>query len=381
MVDFCVRLDHRYEHRVARSTVTLVTNQPSRLPDYLHKPAGKYDLDGQPIHCGFEGTTDDYAWSEDTSEELLQRVGLSIEKVEEEPVLASPSVLVECQSDYVFNQHELTEAFEEIGVGPLRERFRLARSIRKPRRFLNIFMGLCAKMGDRYSYDAPNPRNLGDIFHHPAPLPGLQLAICNIPVWGPGYKKHQTFSRGAGKSWIEHMKTGPGLRLLFSTFFCPHVDPVNRCTEGTDITSCDDCKKQFQIADAGFPETAFFMRHVSANLRQRVFDRLRPLLKRAFFKANHEWVRSHLMTCSHTDHKGKIIPFSGRTIDASGFPRGQIRSCYKKHTRFARQVDSVLLQRLRCIVADEVGVLAELLLSTTISMPHLVKAEDELVTF
>ena len=206
MVDFCVRLDHRYEHRVARSTVTLVTNQPSRLPDYLHKPAGKYDLDGQPIHCGFEGTTDDYAWSEDTSEELLQRVGLSIEKVEEEPVLASPSVLVECQSDYVFNQHELTEAFEEIGVGPLRERFRLARSIRKPRRFLNIFMGLCAKMGDRYSYDAPNPRNLGDIFHHPAPLPGLQLAICNIPVWGPGYKKHQAFSRGAGKSWIEHMK-------------------------------------------------------------------------------------------------------------------------------------------------------------------------------
>ena len=381
MVDMCVRLDHRYEHRVHRDTVMLLTNQPTRLPNYLHKPAGKYDLNGSPIPCGFEGETADYIWDDGTGEEILQRVGLSIDRVEEEPVLATPSVLVECRSDYVLNQHELTQAFDEIGVGPLRERFTLVRSIRKPRRFLNLFMRHCEKMGDRYSCEAPNPSNLKDIFRHPAPLAGLQLAICNIPVWGPGYKKHQASSEGVGKSWIAQMKTGPGLRLLFSTFFCPHVDPVNRFTEGTNITSCDDCKKQFQIADAGFPETAFFMRHVSGNLRERVFEHLRPLLEKAFFKANHDWVKCHLKSCSHTDHHGKVIPFSGRTIDSKGFPRGQIRSCYKKQARFVRQVDNVLLNRLRCIVADEVGVLDELLLSTIISMPHLVRAEKEFLTF
>ena len=382
MADMCVRLDYRYEHRVHEATVMLVTNQPASLPNYLHKPAGKYGLDGSPITCGFEGVAADYIWDDGTGEELMQSVGLSIERVEEEPILATPAVLAECDSDYVFNQHELTQAFDEIGVGPLRERFTLIRSIRKPRRFLNLFMRLCEKMGDRYACRVPNPRSLRDIFRHPAPLPGLQLTICNIPVWGPGYMKHQTSIEGAGKSWIAQMKTGPGLRLLFSTFFCPHVDPVNRFTEGTDITSCDDCCLQFQIADAGFPETAFFMRHVRGNLRQSVFNQLRPLLEQAFFKANHDWVKRHLISCSHTDHKGKIIPYSeGRTVDARGFPRGQIRSCYKKQARFARQTDSVLLQRLRCIVAAEAGVLDELLLSTTISMPHLVKTEKEFVCF
>ena len=381
MVDTCVRLAGRYEHRVHRTTVMLVTNRHTRLPNYLYKPAGKYGPDGSPLACGFEGGTADYIWNDDeTSEELMQRVGLSIERVEEEPVLATPAVLMECQSDYIFNQHELTQAFDEIGVGPLRERFTLVRSITKPRRFLNLFIRLCEKMRNRYACKAPNPRSLKDIFHHPAPLPGLQLAICNIPVWGPGYMKHQTSTAGAGKSWIAQMKTGPGLRLLFSTLFCPHVDPVNRFTEGTDITSCDDCKKQFQIADAGFPETAFFMRHVSSNLRERVFDQLRPLLEKAFFKANHAWVNTHLKSCSHIDYRGNRIPYLGRKIDTNGFPRGRIRACYKKHALYAREVDCMLLQRLRCIVAAEIGLLDELLISTSISMPHLVRTE-EFLTF
>ena len=410
ITDSCVLTVHRmadtylhhnsfWEHGVGREEIEELTFGLPRLQDHIHITGASWhtvedEVIGGPNHIdalpvqpllqsprNFEERpliVDSMLWTLE-SEGFLNQFGHEV--MDTEPIHGTPVLLFTYTEEYVTRHYNQSEDYSVIGMGPIQERWEIMKGVQNRGKMQGIIFGKLLQHSKRMkrTFAGPLPRAL---FKQEAPLATIQRMICQRAVWGRGYRIHQAVARREGTSWTARMRTGPGLRLLCSVFFCHHTDPENCQNEGHPNSSCNQCKQIFQISEAGFVETATYIRHTRADLRDRVLEKIRPAVSHAFVKSHAVWIEDHLKHCNHLDHRGKVIPYRGGWIlGENGFPSHRIKTCYIMHAVQVERVDAVLLQHARCLVAGEVGLLQELLLSDAVYLPGVEhEEEDQLIS-
>lgn len=390
MADTYIHHNSFWEHGVRREEIKTLTFGLPRLQNHIHITGANWEtiedeVIGAPNHIevlpmqpvlqsprNLEETpliVDGMLFALD-SEAFLNQFGHEVSDTE--PVHGTPVMLFTYTEEYINRHYNQSEEYNVIGMGPIRQRWELVSGVRQQ----GIIFEKLLKHSKRMKKTFGGPLTQA-LFKQQAPLAGIQRMISRRPVWGQGYRIHQGVARREGNSWTARMRTGPGLRLLCSIFFCHHTDPENCEDEGHPNSSCNQCKQIFQISEAGFVETAAYIRHIRADIRDRVLAKIRPSVSHAFVKSHAEWIENHLKHCNHLDHRGKVIPYRGGWIlGENGFPSHRIKTCYMIHAAQVESVDAVLLQQVRCLVAGEVGLLQELLLSHAVYLPG-VEDEDE----
>ena len=375
-----------YVHGLDSVQVGTVLGQGSLLPQLLTPPTGNFGIlehaddliylgdaieDNHGLlthdnHALGHVLAHDAAVSEDNNH--LSRMGLTASTGDQPSAL--PCLLFHETFDYVENIHEMSESFDIRGVGPLKDRWTLVRISGSPALAFEAIILLFITMQKRFPGKVPNAKNIWEHFSTDSvPLHGIQRILVEIKGWGTLYETHQRLTPRGGHSWIARCLSGPGLRLLYLFFYCPHTLPVNTPSEGSLGTSCWWCSKVALIADCGFVETAIFLRHVREDLQRSVIRCILPSVTRSFERCC-RWIKTHLSICSHTSLDGQDMKYDQWVTGSDGHDTHPIKDCYESHSRFVSHIDGCLLQHLRCVVADHVGLTQELLLSQTISLPE-----------
>lgn len=291
------------------------------------------------------------------------------ESPDAEPLHGTPLMLFTYSEEYVRDVYPHSSKYQVIGMGPIATRWQVVRAVTRQRLLFEKFLHLSSKMTKFRRW----------AFFNNVPLPKLQRIIARIPHWGAGYIAHQGAARAKGQSWMARMRTGPGIRILCSGWYCHHMDPEVCTVEGLPVSSCNQCKKILQVAEAGFVETATFVKHTRADLRDDLLARMSPLVCKAFAKTTTLWIQKHLKRCNHLDHAGEEIPYRGGwIIGGSGLPLHRIRDCYTRHAQGVSKSDTLLLQHARRMVAEYTGHVEELLLSHAMYLSDCDQVEIEL---
>ena len=307
---------------------------------------------------------------EETREDKLAEVGLSLPQ---EPAAAVPAVLYHDSLQYIENIHEFSESYDDRGVGPLVERWALTTAAGLPGAAYEIILLLLFSLKRRYPSQVPGWTNVRELFSHDIKhLPGLQRLLCEFPVWGAAYEEHQRRVGRRGKSWVARCLTAPGLRLLHLFFFCLHSQSINTPAEGAPNTRCLFCSKLLLLVEAGFVETAIFIKSVQPQLRDAVMCEILQLA-RNFFADSLRWVGEHLKTCTYVDGQGrKHSHHSNEDGGAVEYETNtKLQQCFSHHHDFVVYCDAILLQRARMILAKKKGLERDLLLSESAAVASI----------